>query len=100
MFEVNMDEYLEEEIEYIKNNLNNICANWEKQVSLQLLTDRSWQLTRALVRLVRNSSQGRSPIDLLVIIQPRSNEAQCACGIPGRALATSDDRSVDRFLRC
>jgi hypothetical protein len=32
MFEVNMDEYLEEEIEYIKNNLNSICADWEKQV--------------------------------------------------------------------
>lgn len=33
MFEVNMDEYLEEEIEYIKNSLNNICSSWEKQAS-------------------------------------------------------------------
>lgn len=27
-----MDEYLEEEIEYTKNSLNEICASWEKQV--------------------------------------------------------------------
>ncbi|GHJ85367.1 hypothetical protein NliqN6_1769 [Naganishia liquefaciens] len=31
MFEVNMDEYLEEEVEYIKNGLNAICATWETQ---------------------------------------------------------------------
>jgi recyclin-1 len=33
MFEVNMDEYLEEEIEYTKNSLNSICGSWEKQVN-------------------------------------------------------------------
>ena len=33
MFEVNMDEYLEEETENIKIALDGICRNWDQQVS-------------------------------------------------------------------
>jgi recyclin-1 len=32
MFEVNMDEYLEEETEYIKQALDTICRSWDQQV--------------------------------------------------------------------
>ncbi|KAJ9125540.1 hypothetical protein QFC22_000501 [Naganishia vaughanmartiniae] len=31
MFEVNMDEYLEEEIEHVKSSLNSICVAWDQQ---------------------------------------------------------------------
>jgi len=33
MFEVNMDEYLEEETECIKQALDSICKKWDHQVS-------------------------------------------------------------------
>lgn len=33
MFEVNMDEYLEEEIEHVKSSLNSICVSWDQQVN-------------------------------------------------------------------
>ncbi len=33
MFESNMDEYLDEEIEYIKQSFEMICRTWEKTVS-------------------------------------------------------------------
>lgn len=32
MFEVNMDEYLDEEVEYLKQIFDNICKDWDKQV--------------------------------------------------------------------
>jgi recyclin-1 len=32
MFEVNMDEYLEEETENIKQALDSICKTWDTQV--------------------------------------------------------------------
>lgn len=32
MFEVNMDEYLEEETECIKQALDSICKKWDHQV--------------------------------------------------------------------
>lgn len=32
MFEVNMDEYLEEEVEYVKQALEGICRTWDQQV--------------------------------------------------------------------
>ena len=34
MFEVNMDEYLEEETECIKQALDSICKKWDHQVRL------------------------------------------------------------------
>jgi len=34
MFEVNMDEYLDEEVEYLKLVFDNICKNWERQVRI------------------------------------------------------------------
>jgi len=34
MFEVNMDEYLDEEVEYLKLVFDNICKNWERQVPI------------------------------------------------------------------
>jgi recyclin-1 len=34
MFEVNMDEYLEEETECIKQALDSICKTWDQQVRL------------------------------------------------------------------
>lgn len=32
MFEVHMDEYLEEETEYVKQALDVICRTWDQQV--------------------------------------------------------------------
>lgn len=32
MFEINMDEYLDEEIESVKQTLDSICKSWDKQV--------------------------------------------------------------------
>jgi recyclin-1 len=32
MFEVNMDEYLDEEVEYLKTICDNICKDWDRQV--------------------------------------------------------------------
>lgn len=32
MFEINMDEYLDEEVEYLKHVFDNICKNWDRQV--------------------------------------------------------------------
>jgi len=32
MFEVNMDEYLDEETEWVKQVMERICKSWEEQV--------------------------------------------------------------------
>lgn len=32
MFEINMDEYLDEEVESVKQALDVICKGWERQV--------------------------------------------------------------------
>lgn len=32
MFEINMDEYLDEEVESVKLALDTICKRWEQQV--------------------------------------------------------------------
>jgi hypothetical protein len=32
MFEVNMDEYLDEEVEYLKQICDTICKDWDRQV--------------------------------------------------------------------
>lgn len=32
MFEANMDEYLDEEVEYVKHSFDMICRGWEKTV--------------------------------------------------------------------
>lgn len=34
MFEQNMDEYLDEEVEHVKRILDQICKNWEQDVGL------------------------------------------------------------------
>lgn len=96
-----MDEYLEEEIEYIKNNLNSICANWEKQVKPELFQTVALELIALLLttdRLFRNSAESRSPVDVLVFLQSRSNEAQCSRRVSGRALAPGHNRTVDRIV--
>ena len=36
MFEPNMDEYLDEEVEYVKHSFEMTCRSWEKQVSSPL----------------------------------------------------------------
>ena len=36
MFEPNMDEYLDEEVEYVKQSFEMTCRSWEKQVRLVL----------------------------------------------------------------
>lgn len=36
MFESNMDEYLEEEIDHLKLTLENICAEWDRNVRIAL----------------------------------------------------------------
>lgn len=101
MFEVNMDEYLEEETEYIKNNLNSICANWEKQVSINIgQRPRHIDLRVFVVWLIRIGSQSGSPVDLFVFLQSRSNEAQRSRRIPGCSPITSHNCAVDRFIRC
>lgn len=33
MFEPNMDEYLDEEIEHVKQAFETICAEWDQKVS-------------------------------------------------------------------
>lgn len=40
MFEVNMDEYLDEEVEYLKQIFDNICKSWDRQVLSVLLSVR------------------------------------------------------------
>ncbi|KZT01591.1 uncharacterized protein LAESUDRAFT_763596 [Laetiporus sulphureus 93-53] len=35
MFEVNMDEYLDEEVEFVKQSFEKICRSWDDQVSQQ-----------------------------------------------------------------
>lgn len=37
MFEVNMDEYLDDETEWVKTVLEGICGAWDKQVGLGCL---------------------------------------------------------------
>jgi recyclin-1 len=32
MFEANMDEYLDEEVEYVKHRFDTICRAWDKTV--------------------------------------------------------------------
>ena len=32
MFEPNMDEYLDEEVEYVKQSFEMTCRSWDKQV--------------------------------------------------------------------
>ena len=32
MFEVNMDEYLDDETEWVKQRLDGICAAWDQEV--------------------------------------------------------------------
>ena len=36
MFEINMDEYLDDEVENLKLTFDVICRQWDKKVSLQL----------------------------------------------------------------
>ena len=36
MFETNMDEYLDEETEWVKSVMEGICKSWEEQVNLPL----------------------------------------------------------------
>ena len=36
MFETNMDEYLDEEVEYVKQCFETICRSWEKNVCVTL----------------------------------------------------------------
>lgn len=33
MFEFNMDEYLDEEIDWVKDSMDQICKEWDVQVS-------------------------------------------------------------------
>lgn len=34
MFEANMDEYLDEEVEYVKHTFDMVCRGWEKTVRI------------------------------------------------------------------
>jgi recyclin-1 len=36
MFETNMDEYLDEEIESVKHRFDTICRSWERSVRILL----------------------------------------------------------------
>ena len=38
MFEPNMDEYLDEEVEFVKQSFEMTCRSWEKQVGLSFGT--------------------------------------------------------------
>jgi len=53
MFETNMDEYLDEETEWVKAVMEGICKNWEQQVRYIHLhhSDRSARQTRELGRI-------------------------------------------------
>jgi hypothetical protein len=38
MFEINMDEYLDEEVESVKQAFEVICKGWDKEVSLDIFS--------------------------------------------------------------
>lgn len=50
MFEINMDEYLDEEVESVKNSLELICKDWDKQVCVSQATRRPAILIRVIGR--------------------------------------------------
>lgn len=37
MFEMNMDEYLDEEAEWVKHSFEMSCRSWEKQVGIPII---------------------------------------------------------------
>lgn len=53
MFEVNMDEYLDEEVEWIKSELDRICKAWDLKVSAKKMCHQaSLKLIRVLLRCI------------------------------------------------
>lgn len=64
MFEPNMDEYLDEEIESAKQAFETICKEWERQVcTLFLMIDSFSEPFPTVVR--GNSYSGRRSLSLL-----------------------------------
>ncbi|KAG6816379.1 hypothetical protein H0H87_006591, partial [Tephrocybe sp. NHM501043] len=57
MFESNMDEYLDEEIESVKNIFNTICKNWDREVRAY----RSFLQADELIPLIQLSTYGPAP---------------------------------------
>ncbi|KXN81993.1 F-box protein pof6 [Leucoagaricus sp. SymC.cos] len=49
MFEINMDEYLDEEVEYLKVVFDNICKNWDRQATAACFRV-SWKMVDAMMQ--------------------------------------------------
>lgn len=89
MFEINMDEYLDEEVEHLKLVFSNICKSWDHQVS-QPLPSPSLPSTHTLspthVQLTHPLLLSSALDDCQIqnrhrsfphIPQPRPNQTQC-----------------------
>ena len=75
MFETNMDEYLDEETEWVKLVLDGICKAWDKQVR-RYPSHRSNPAAR---RCISSFSRSRSRRPYFSkCLKPRPSQAQCS----------------------
>ncbi|KAF9440703.1 hypothetical protein P691DRAFT_715495, partial [Macrolepiota fuliginosa MF-IS2] len=92
MFETNMDEYLDEEVEYLKQVFDNICKSWDRQMTAKS-SDASGSTTRFLsshnpAQVKRNVLTSFTNILLLpVTIVPRTVNAVGGALITGGSAA-------------
>ncbi|KAI0267323.1 exocyst complex component Sec10-like protein [Gloeopeniophorella convolvens] len=96
MFEPNMDEYLDEEIDSLKQNFEQICRDWEKQTQTSLPTDASPLLATQQPSFLASSSPARLKSNVLstftnlllipVSIVPRTVETVSGAAVHGIAM--------------
>lgn len=73
MFEINMDEYLDEEVDAVKQTFDTICKSWDKQV--RCIHIHLYWIQTDYDGLGRRINRGHSDA-LPLITQPRTDETQ------------------------
>ena len=107
IFESNLDDYLDDEMEELKRASEVICKDWERSVSLTATSmvcirihpgpcavHRSRSLRRAIGHTQRSCPDPGRPSSggLSRLAQSRADETYCTRVLYGRALAVCDDR--------
>lgn len=94
-----MDEYLDEEIEYVKQCFEMICRGWEKTVSLVILMTISLLMAHIDGARSYHSNCKSRPGTVFELAQSGTSETERARVIHRRSLAPSYHRTADHSCR-
>ena len=93
MFEAHMDEYLDEEIEWVKHAFDAICKGWDQEVSLFAILCRSegrdLHLCFIDIDIIAYSNYGIYAVPGFA--QSGLGETQCSCVLHQFVVASSND---------